>query len=70
MAQAYKCDLTGETAEGCGVKQFTVDIAPGLRLSIVPHRKISERQFDQGEISPAAVGKITAALTGMGGKGK
>ena len=61
MGTAYKCDLTGEINEGEGVKVFLVD-AGNVRLKIIPQRKIREKIYDQGDLSPASVQKIEAAI--------
>lgn len=62
MASAYKCDVSGKMFEGEGIKRIDVDIAPGMRLEIVPHNKISEKQFGQGTISPEVAARISDAL--------
>ena len=61
MASAYKCDMTGEIKEGAGVKAFAVELG-AVRLDIVPHKKVADRKYDQGELSPEAVRRIEAAL--------
>jgi hypothetical protein len=62
MGNAYKCDISGKLCEGEGIKNLNVDITPGVRLTIVPHNKISEKQFGQGTISPEGAARIQKAL--------
>jgi hypothetical protein len=61
MGNAYKCDLTGEIVEGVGMKVFFVQLG-NMRLKIIPQRKISDRVFDQGDLSPESVRRIEAAI--------
>jgi len=62
MASAYKCDLSGKLCEGEGLKRMDVQITPTLRLEIVPHNKVSERQYGQGVLAPEAAARIEKAL--------
>ena len=61
MGIAYKCDLTGEIKEGAGVKVFFMELG-NLRLKIIPQRKIADKSYDQGDLSPESVKKIEAAV--------
>ena len=62
MGSAYKCDVTGKLCEGNGVQRLDVDITPLVRLEIIPHNKINDRQFGQGTIAPDVGARISAAL--------
>ena len=62
MSNAFKCDFTGELVEGAGRPNFEVAITKNLKLTIIPHVRISEHQFANGTFSDKAVEKIKSAL--------
>ena len=61
MSTAYRCDLTEKIVEGAGIKRLTVDLG-NLRLIVIPQRKAENKQYTEGDLSPAAVEQIKAAL--------
>jgi len=64
MAEAIKCDLTGELVEGAGHKTVYVELGGGLRLSIVPQVRTGKDRWGQGVVSDAGKHLIeTAAAT-------
>jgi len=64
MSTAYRCDLTEKIVEGAGIKRLTVDLG-NLRLIVIPQRKIKDKQFGEGDLSPAAVEQIKTALLAL-----
>jgi hypothetical protein len=64
MSTAYKCDLTEKIIEGQGTKRIVVDLG-NLRLTVIPSRRGENKQFGEGDLSPAAVEQIKAALLAL-----
>jgi hypothetical protein len=62
MAEAIKCDLTGDLVEGAGVKVVDVDIAKGLRIRATLFVQKRPDQWVEGVLSPEAAKKIEASV--------
>ena len=65
MAEAIKCDLTGDVVAGAGIKTVSVHLGVGLLVQVEVFRKTRENQFEQGYLCPKGVKLVEDAVRAL-----
>ena len=65
MAKAFKCALSGEVADGEGIKHVDVPVGENVFLRVVPFLKRDKNTIVQDEMGQKAADAIADLLKGL-----